>query len=57
MPSLRDEFIAGHVGGIFGICVVYPLDTAKIRMQIYRQYTSPIHVFKDMIAADGVSYY
>lgn len=34
------EFLAGNVGGLLGITVVYPLDTAKIRMQTHPQYNS-----------------
>ena len=48
------EFIAGNVGGLVGICVVYPLDTAKIRMQTYKSYTSTSDVLLKMVKIDGV---
>ena len=47
------EFIAGNVGGLMGITLVYPLDTAKIRMQVYSQYTSTMNVITSMTKQDG----
>jgi solute carrier family 25 carnitine/acylcarnitine transporter 20/29 len=47
------EFIAGNVGGLCGIFAVYPLDTAKIRMQVYPHYKSTLDVIRQMSAADG----
>ena len=50
------EFIAGNTGGLIGISVVYPLDTAKIRLQVYpKQYTSTYHVMSTMIKNDGIT--
>jgi hypothetical protein len=51
--NFKDEFIAGNVGGLIGIFAVYPLDTAKIRMQVYPHYKSTIDVIRQMAAADG----
>jgi hypothetical protein len=50
------EFIAGNVGGICGIICVYPMDTAKIRLQTYppARYYGMIGVFSDMIHSNGV---
>lgn len=31
MPSLCEELLGGTVGGVIGMSVVYPLDTAKSR--------------------------
>ncbi|KAL0485247.1 mcfS, partial [Acrasis kona] len=31
------EFISGSAGGLAGICVGYPLDTIKTRMQVFQQ--------------------
>ncbi len=47
------EFIAGNVGGLIGISLVYPLDTAKIRLQVYPHYGGTVHVIKQMIQTDG----
>lgn len=49
------EFAAGNIGGLMGIVAVYPLDTAKIRLQVNPAYRSIRHVLKSMWAADGVS--
>lgn len=48
------EFLAGNVGGLMGITLVYPLDTAKIRMQVNPAYKTIGSVFQSMIKADGV---
>ncbi len=53
--NFLQEFIAGNVGGLSGITIVYPLDTAKIRMQIYPQYKSTIDVIATMMKQSGVS--
>lgn len=34
--SVIPEFIAGSAGGLAGICVGYPLDTIKTRMQVFQ---------------------
>ncbi len=47
------EFIAGNIGGLCGITLVYPLDTAKIRMQVYPQYRSTMDVIRSMAQKDG----
>jgi hypothetical protein len=47
------EFIAGNVGGIIGISIVYPLDTAKTRMQVFPHYKSQGDVIRSMIKQDG----
>lgn len=52
--SFAQEFIAGNVGGILGITIVYPLDTLKIRQQTNPNGGSMIQVFNTMRNADGV---
>lgn len=52
--NFAKEFIAGNVGGLIGIVAVYPLDTAKIRMQTYPNYKSTLDVIRQMIKADGI---
>lgn len=52
--SFIQEFVAGNVGGLIGISVVYPLDTAKIRMQTHTQYKSTSDVLRKMVQTDGV---
>lgn len=52
--ELFQEFVAGNAGGLAGITLVYPLDTAKIRMQVYPQYKSSIDVIRTMVEQDGV---
>jgi len=52
--TFLQEFIAGKLGGLVGICTVYPLDTAKIRLQTSNKYTSTFDVIKKMVQADGV---
>lgn len=49
------EFIAGNVGGLIGITVVYPLDTAKMRLQVYPQYKSAFDVISTMIKSNGIT--
>jgi solute carrier family 25 carnitine/acylcarnitine transporter 20/29 len=50
------EFVAGNTGGLCGILAVYPLDTAKIRMQTYNAttYRNMRAVFVNMVGNDGV---
>jgi hypothetical protein len=52
--SFYQEFIAGNTGGLIGITVVYPLDTAKVRLQCNAQYTSAFQVMQSMVKTDGV---
>jgi hypothetical protein len=54
--SFVNEFIAGNVGGILGIAVVYPLDTVKIRLQTNMKYGTATSVFSEMVRADGVCF-
>ena len=48
------NLIVGQAGGFCGICLVYPLDTAKTRLQTYSTYNSTTDVLGSMIKADGV---
>ena len=48
------EFLAGQVGGVTGILTVYPLDTAKIRLQTSVKYASTYDVLSTMIRDDGI---
>ena len=32
-PSAWKHFVAGNLGGIFGLTLCYPLDTVKVRLQ------------------------
>lgn len=50
-----NEFIAGNLGGLCGIIIVYPLDTAKIRMQTSPHYRNMFHVTSSMASKDGLS--
>lgn len=49
------EFIAGQVGGTFGILTIFPLDTAKVRLQTSSSYKNTYDVLTSMIRTDGVS--
>src|SRR3546814_17236934 len=53
--TFLDECISGTSGGLLGMTLVYPLDTVKTRLQTRPHYTSPLHVCREMIAADGRS--
>lgn len=53
--NFKREFLGGNFGGLIGIITVYPLDTAKIRLQLYPEYKSVADVFRSMIKNDGVS--
>jgi hypothetical protein len=53
--TFLDELVSGTAGGLLGMTLVYPLDTVKCRLQTHPHYTSPLHVCREMIAADGVS--
>jgi hypothetical protein len=54
--SFLQEFLAGNAGGLLGICAVYPLDTAKIRLQVSSsdKYSGTLSVIRGMIAQDGI---
>jgi solute carrier family 25 carnitine/acylcarnitine transporter 20/29 len=54
--SFFNEFIAGNIGGVLGISVVYPLDTAKVRLQVtgIETYKSSFDVLSSMIKKDGL---
>jgi Mitochondrial carrier protein len=52
--TFAQEVIAGTVGGVSGICCVYPLDTVKVRLQTNAQYTGIRSVLKDMVSKEGV---
>jgi Mitochondrial carrier protein len=52
--SFAQEVLAGTVGGVSGICCVYPLDTVKVRLQINAQYSGVRAVLKDMVSKEGV---
>jgi hypothetical protein len=49
------EFIAGQIGGVAGILTVYPLDTAKIRLQTSSSHKNAFAVMKSMVKNDGAS--
>jgi hypothetical protein len=49
------EFVAGNVGGLIGISLVYPLDTAKVRLQVYPQYKGAFDVIRSMVKNDGIT--
>jgi solute carrier family 25, member 45/47 len=52
--TFAQEVIAGTVGGVSGICCVYPLDTVKVRLQTNAHYTGIRSVLKDMVSKEGV---
>jgi solute carrier family 25 carnitine/acylcarnitine transporter 20/29 len=52
--NFYQEFIAGNTGGLIGITVVYPLDTAKVRLQCSSQHSSAFQVMQAMVKSDGV---
>jgi Mitochondrial carrier protein len=52
--TFAQEVIAGTVGGVSGICCVYPLDTVKVRLQTNAQYSGIRSVLKDMVSKEGV---
>lgn len=49
------EFIAGNIGGLIGITVVYPLDTAKTRLQVYSKYKTTWDVISSMVRHNGIT--
>ncbi|XP_052000916.1 solute carrier family 25 member 47-B isoform X1 [Xyrauchen texanus] len=48
------DFIAGSVGGAFGVAVGYPLDTVKVRVQTQRQYSGVWDCVKTTCRTEGV---
>lgn len=64
-PSVKIEqksawwksFVAGNVGGIFGLSLAYPLDTVKIRLQTRdaSAYRGTLHCFQSMVRKEGVT--
>ncbi|CAM9462708.1 unnamed protein product [Scytosiphon promiscuus] len=55
MPSFCEELMGGTVGGVIGMSVVYPLDTAKSRLQTSGQsrYSSTVNVLTCMARKEG----
>ena len=51
--SFLPEFVAGQIAGLVGICTVYPLDTAKVRLQTSQKYTSTYDVLFRMSQKNG----
>jgi len=49
-----EDFVAGNIAGIIGITLVYPLDTAKMRLQVSNKYNSTFDVLSSMIKKNGV---
>ncbi|XP_049319914.1 solute carrier family 25 member 47-B isoform X2 [Astyanax mexicanus] len=48
------DFLAGSVGGGFGVAVGYPLDTIKVRIQTQRKYTGVWHCIRTTCRNEGV---
>ncbi|KAG7259700.1 hypothetical protein CRUP_017138 [Coryphaenoides rupestris] len=48
------DFIAGSVGGAFGVTVGYPLDTVKVRIQTQQQYSGVWHCIRSTCKNEGV---
>jgi len=51
--SLLDELIAGTVGGVVGMAIIYPLDTAKCLAQVENR--SALTVLRARVASHGVA--
>ncbi|XP_056446334.1 solute carrier family 25 member 47-B isoform X1 [Gadus chalcogrammus] len=47
------DFLAGSVGGAFGVAVGYPLDTVKVRIQTQHQYTGVWHCIRSTCKNEG----
>ncbi|KAJ3613243.1 hypothetical protein NHX12_019493 [Muraenolepis orangiensis] len=48
------DFLAGSVGGAFGLTVGYPLDTVKVRIQTQHQYRGVWHCIRSTCKTEGV---
>jgi len=58
-PAWWKHFVAGNVGGIFGLFLVYPMDTVKIRLQTRAAgsataYRGILHCFSSMVRSEGI---
>ena len=51
--TFQQEFVAGNVGGIVGICFVYPLDLLKTRMQLTGNNKNMKSIFREMCDTNG----
>ncbi|XP_071972255.1 solute carrier family 25 member 47 [Engystomops pustulosus] len=49
------DFIAGALGGAFGVVVGYPLDTVKVRIQTQRNYTGIWHCISSTYKVEKAS--
>ncbi|XP_064784735.1 solute carrier family 25 member 47-B isoform X2 [Oncorhynchus masou masou] len=49
------DFVAGSVGGAFGVAVGYPLDTVKVRIQTQRRFTGVWQCIHTTWKTEGVS--
>ncbi|KAG5266164.1 hypothetical protein AALO_G00250490 [Alosa alosa] len=48
------DFIAGSVGGAFGVAVGYPLDTVKVRVQTQQRFTGVWHCILSTCKEEGI---
>ncbi|XP_078516309.1 solute carrier family 25 member 47 isoform X1 [Lissotriton helveticus] len=49
------DFVAGAVGGAFGVAVGYPLDTIKVRIQTQRAYNGVWHCMRSTYKREKIS--
>ncbi|XP_030627427.1 solute carrier family 25 member 47-B isoform X1 [Chanos chanos] len=49
------DFIAGSVGGAFGVAVGYPLDTVKVRIQTQTKFSGVLQCVRATCRTEGVS--
>ncbi|KAM4624855.1 solute carrier family 25 member 47-B [Polymixia lowei] len=49
------DFVAGSVGGAFGVAVGYPLDTIKVRIQTQNKYRGVWHCIRSTCKTEGVN--
>lgn len=52
---MRDELLAGGVGGALGVLVGQPFDFVKVRMQTHGAYTGLIDCFVRTLRHDGIT--